>query len=136
MIRRNHIISVLLIKLLTAISRALTGAVFWFYSMTGISSSLRSHVSISHLYPPYFLISWICHHNNLHIPRLLSPSELLFGSVIVCVYPTSLPLPPSYQLDLSSYVSFLTVYPYHLLINLMSSYVSIPPLSPPHQLDL
>ena len=41
MIRRNHIISVLLIKLLTAISRAVTGAVFRVYLITGIPSFPR-----------------------------------------------------------------------------------------------
>ena len=39
--------------------------------------------------------------------------------VIIRVYPTSLPLPPSYQLDLSSYVSIPPLHPCHLLINLI-----------------
>ena len=44
-------------------------------------------------------------------------------SVIIRVYPTYLPLPPSYQLHQSSYVSIPHIYPCHILTNLICHYI-------------
>ena len=79
---------------------------------------LLSNVSITPLYLRHLLTSLICHHMcQSHLSTIATTSSTWF--VIIHVYPTSLPLPPAYQLDLSSYVSIPPLHQCRLLINLI-----------------
>ena len=66
----------------------------------------------------HLLINLICNHTCLsHLSTLAN--FLPTWPVIICLYPTSLPLSPPYQSDLSPYVSITTLYLCHLRINLI-----------------
>ena len=89
-----------------------------------------SYVSIPLLYSCHILTNLTCYHMSLsHFSTLATfwPT----WPVIICLYPTSLPLPPSYQLDLLSYVYIPPLYPCHLLTNLTCYHMSLSHFSTP-----
>ena len=78
---------------------------------------LLSYVSIPPLYPFNLFTNLTCYHTSIsHLPTLAT--FLPTWSVIIRFYSTSLPLPPSYQLDLLLYVSARPLHPCHLHTNL------------------
>ena len=89
---------------------------------------LSPYVSITALYLCHLRINLICHHMCLsHISSFSTFLPTWF--VIIRLYPTSLPLPPSYQLDLLSYVSITLLYPCHILNNLTCYHTSLSDIS-------
>ena len=78
-----------------------------------------SYVSIPPLYHCHLLINLTYYHTS---PSHFSTLATFWPTwpVIICLYPTSLLLPPSDQLDLLSYVSIPLLHSGHLLTNLTS----------------
>ena len=97
-------------------------------SPTSYQLDLLSYVSIPPLYPCHLLINLICHHMFL-LQLFTYATSVSTWSVIIRVYATYLPLPPSYQLHRSSYVSIPHIYPCHILTNLICHYIWLSPIS-------